>query len=192
MRITAAEARRLARMSGKAAGVSKPAQAAKKGRAARGEPAGHPGMLLSVKIKPQTKQRARTFMPKQEIERAFFKAQGNIGRFREALAAVQHRTVTPAETRQFEAEIAAAGKRAMGGAAPLSCPVEMEIHFVFAGDPATWPTAHSDGDLDNLEKAVKDALNKVAYEDDRQVVRKSSIKECGPEDMIVIAVRPAG
>ena len=73
---------------------------------------------------------------------------------------------------------------------PFSCPVEMELRFYFQGDPMTWPTAPADGDLDNLIKAVKDAINKVVYVDDRLVVRSIATKECGEHPLVSFTVRP--
>ena len=43
-------------------------------------------------------------------------------------------------------------------------------------------------DLDNIEKAVLDALNKVAYEDDKQIVRKFTHKEWHHENEIELWV----
>lgn len=45
-------------------------------------------------------------------------------------------------------------------------------------------------DLDNIEKAVLDALNGCAYTDDKQVVRKYTEKLWGHENLITITVLP--
>lgn len=41
-------------------------------------------------------------------------------------------------------------------------------------------------DLDNIEKAVLDALNGVAYKDDKQIIIKASSKHYGEMDRILI------
>lgn len=48
------------------------------------------------------------------------------------------------------------------GARPLACPVRLSCEFFRA-------SAHA-CDLDNLVKTISDALNELAFEDDRQVV----------------------
>ena len=85
-------------------------------------------------------------------------------------------TYTPAETRLAEKQIAAAytGPKFEG-------PIEMGINFQNDGFTLTireTEPAESKlrGDLDNLLKLVQDALNKVAYEDDKQIVRLLAAK----------------
>jgi len=51
-------------------------------------------------------------------------------------------------------------------------PVSIEMHF--------WRRNKRRADLDNLEKAVMDSLNGVAWRDDSQVIEKYSRKEVDP------------
>ena len=59
---------------------------------------------------------------------------------------------------------------------PKGTPVELIAHFWMKGAPTARP------DLSNLLKAVEDALNGVAYEDDAQVVRVTGAKLQVPAD----------
>lgn len=43
-------------------------------------------------------------------------------------------------------------------------------------------------DLDNIEKAILDALNKVAYTDDKQIIGKATMKVWGARDLIRVMV----
>jgi len=155
----------------------------------------HAGPLLEVTVQvpipPQVKQRARTAPDKRALANAFLAAAGNLSEFLKRLTGFMHSS-TPKATRVFEASVRAAAAAVMSKnqMAPFSCPVEMEVRFCFPGDPATWPTAPADGDLDNLNKAIKDAINKVVYVDDRLVVHATQTKECGEHPLVSFTVRP--
>lgn len=82
--------------------------------------------------------------------------QGDDGRFR---------GVTPARTRAYEESVGWALREAYAGN-PLSGPLRVTV-AVFERKRA--PQHH--GDLDNYLKAVLDALNGIAWDDDRQIVR---------------------
>ena len=47
-------------------------------------------------------------------------------------------------------------------------------------------------DIDNLGKCVKDALNKIAYKDDRQIVRSVNNKIYSDEDRVCITIYEVG
>lgn len=146
-----------------------------------------------VNTDPVPKARARTQLPKGQIVKCFVQARGNLMTFQALLEKVKHQTYTPDRTKTFESEVALVANRAMAAARrlPLTGPIRMTVTFVLRGDPETWPTADSDGDLDNLVKAVKDALNGVAYSDDRLVVEMSKRKICGPEPRVEVSLGPA-
>lgn len=61
---------------------------------------------------------------------------------------------------------------------PIDKPIEAKVTFVFERPSATKFKAHPAGkpDLDNLEKSLFDAANKVLWTDDCRIVRKFSEK----------------
>ena len=82
-------------------------------------------------------------------------------------------TYTPKETREYEKLIS----KAYSGVAFVEGPLEVEL--VFDNDKTTIvikelkPTKNPSklrGDIDNYAKAILDALNGVAYTDDKQIV----------------------
>lgn len=66
-------------------------------------------------------------------------------------------TYTPPKTREFETLVAWEARRAK--VRPTNAPVAMTLRFF-----------RCRGDADNLTKSILDALNGIAYDDDRQVV----------------------
>jgi Holliday junction resolvase RusA-like endonuclease len=150
-------------------------------------------MVLDLPYDPQTKERPRTVVNAESLVGAFVEAKGNAKRFRELLKGRMSRTYTPKNTADYESLVRAAAMVEMAKARLqlFECPVETDLHFVFKGDGETWPTALGDGDADNLEKAVLDALNGVVFKDDRLVVRSTRSKSCGPVARLVVAVRNA-
>jgi Holliday junction resolvase RusA-like endonuclease len=102
---------------------------------------------------------------------------------------------TPKETVSFE--------RAVGQLAavhfkqPMAGPVKLTVRAVFE-PPASWPAkkrAAAMGrchiikpDLDNIEKAISDGLNRIAFADDSQVAVNSGIKIWGERAGTIITV----
>ena len=97
------------------------------------------------------------------------------------------RLYTDAETRKYEAIIAAAAVRAMAGRPPLDGPVMAVIQIripvpasyskrrraaILAGEEPYWGS----GDIDNQLKSIFDACNGVVFLDDKQIVRLTAIK----------------
>lgn len=90
------------------------------------------------------------------------------------------RMFTPAKTVNYEGLVAHAASQAMGGQARIEGPVDVHLH-IGCQVPASWsrkkqeqalagailPTTKPD--IDNIEKAIYDALNGVAWKDDVQV-----------------------
>lgn len=66
---------------------------------------------------------------------------------------------TPKNCREYEKKVAATAHTIFRR--PYAGPVALEVHFFLTCRP---------GDLDNYVKAVSDGLNRIAYQDDRQVV----------------------
>lgn len=84
---------------------------------------------------------------------------------------------------------------------PLTGPVRLEVEAVFV-PPASWSkkrramaigephTQKPDGD--NLLKAAKDALNRIAWADDAQVHDARIVKRWGAESQTIITIEAAG
>jgi len=106
---------------------------------------------------------------------------------------------TPAKTRTWEGIARSLAMDKMRGRAPLECPVRLSLIITFA-IPDSWPQWKRalalagrieptvKPDADNVEKAVKDALNGVAWRDDCQVVSGTKEKLYGPQPGVRILV----
>ncbi len=193
--------------SGKAGGARAARRVPADGTAADGAPLGRaprvayegPSFAVELDVPPQPKERARTFVDDRALMRAFAASQGDARRF---MAAAKRRgdgegalmrSVTPDATRAFEQAVALIASAAMAraGLRAFTCPLRIVVEFRLEGDPAEWPTAHDDGDLDNLEKSLKDGLNRVVWADDRLLVDKVSRKVCAERSGISLSVCPA-
>jgi Holliday junction resolvase RusA-like endonuclease len=108
------------------------------------------------------------------------------------------RTYTDAKTVAYEKLIACRAAEAMPCPA-VATPVKVRID-IYKGVPKSWTMAKRrralDGqeipgkpDLDNVAKAVLDALNGVAYADDTQVVRLVVQKQYSLEPRLVVTVK---
>lgn len=107
---------------------------------------------------------------------------------------------TPKETVQYENRVAAAAHSVMQGLDLLHCPVAVSIH-VTVMPPKSWskkktakalagqvmPTGKPD--LDNIEKAILDGCNKVAYRDESQVCVCSKSKRYGATPGVLVEIR---
>lgn len=112
------------------------------------------------------------------------------------------RMFTPAKTVAYEGLIAHAAQAAMAGRAPLEGPVELRLQIECAV-PASWskrkqaqalagellPTTKPD--VDNVEKAVCDGLNGVAWRDDVQVTDVIKRKRYSETPCVRVDIRPA-
>ncbi len=106
---------------------------------------------------------------------------------------------TPKKTASFEKYIAKLAQQQMLLRSPTRAPVKLDLVFFFS-IPESWPTwkqkaaqeqhiAHTTKpDKDNLEKAVKDALNGIVWIDDAQVCLGSSQKLYSNEPGVLINV----
>ncbi len=84
---------------------------------------------------------------------------------------------TPKETREFEAKVREWGK-AQDDMSPVTYPIRVSITILDYTTDVTMRmlglvgVAYDDhGDLDNYAKAITDALNRVAYRDDKKIVK---------------------
>lgn len=156
-----------------------------------------PEISFAVSLEPRPKERPRTFLPPAELARAFAAAQGSSSRFLSIVRGgdedtrIRHHTYTPKETAAFESVVRTAGVAAMRGREPIAVSLGIDAILAFDGDAGLWPTDNTDGDLDNLVKAVLDAVNGVVFKDDRLVVEMRLAKICLPSPAIALRVRPA-
>lgn len=108
-------------------------------------------------------------------------------------------TYTPAKTRNWETAAKYIAQMKMGRRKPLAGPIRVDIRMVFAPS-RSWPAwkrdyalkgfiAHTKKpDADNVQKAVKDAMNKIVYEDDSQITFGEFTKAFGLSEMVVVRV----
>lgn len=105
---------------------------------------------------------------------------------------------TDKATAQYEKYIKQQWHAAHSPSEPFSGPLIVTLtfrykrpqsHYLKAGLRETAPVHYTQTpDLDNIEKAVLDGLNKVAYVDDKQIVRKYSEKLWHEHDEIEVWV----
>jgi len=109
-------------------------------------------------------------------------------------------TYTPTKTRDYEDVIRENAKMAMGMSEPLETPLNVLLMFgmpIPSSTPKKALEGYLDGsvkhikkpDLDNLAKAVLDAMNGVVYLDDNQICRLTIEKNYDPVPKISISVR---
>ena len=112
------------------------------------------------------------------------------------------RIYTPRKTADYEKKIAAAWKTEHG-AEPMEGPLAVRIVLGMPSPKSTTKAKRQDmldrkirptvkPDLDNLDKAVMDALNKVAYKDDSQIVAKVSKKHYAEVPNVTIVISEYG
>lgn len=92
------------------------------------------------------------------------------------------RGYTPAIVKAWQNDVGWAAKQAMMGRPPMGGPLEVEIEFHLPDRRRR--------DLDNLSKAVLDAMNKIVFGDDQQIVRLQLSKISGsdqPHAIIYVA-----
>lgn len=107
---------------------------------------------------------------------------------------------TPKTTADFEMTVRTAALRAMIGIEPLTGALFARIDCVLP-IPASWPLRKREAarvgsiyptskpDLDNLKKAVLDAMNGVVYKDDSQVVSDAGEKRYGDEPRVDVFIQ---
>ena len=105
---------------------------------------------------------------------------------------------TPKATKEYEEAVRYYYERDCG-APPTSKPVMLTLCFNFAVPKSVNAATRQKmltgeypyparPDLDNVEKAIMDALNKVAFADDAQIVAKVSLKRFWYSDSIMITI----
>lgn len=108
---------------------------------------------------------------------------------------------TPEKTRTYEGIIAALAMEAMKGKPPLEGPVGLTL-VIKMPIPQSWPAwkramaaaqliaPTTKPDADNVEKAVKDGLNGIAWRDDCQVVSVTKVKCYSRTPRVEVVVAP--
>lgn len=91
------------------------------------------------------------------------------------------RVYTPQKTREYEKKLAAMFQEQFPDHDPMTEPLDVKVdvatdHIVIAIQPAAYKPKGMRGDLDNYVKAALDALNGLAFEDDRQIVSLTARK----------------
>lgn len=101
---------------------------------------------------------------------------------------------TPEKTRKYEQIVRNEAEKAMAGRPPFDGPVGVRCQFCFripkksAENEGEWRVERPD--LDNLLKAVTDAMNGIVYNDDSQIVMTLTTKKQTDCDSVFIEVKP--
>jgi len=144
----------------------------------------------TIPLAVRPKARPRVFVSSKAFREGFVRQGLRTASVDEAfpIAWTAMRSLTPTETRKTEKVLrqALAVEMLSAGLVPFTRPLAVSFDFVLEGDSCLAPVGKRDGDLDNLEKLVLDAMNGVVFEDDRLVVMKWSRKRFGAESCIFI------
>ena len=109
------------------------------------------------------------------------------------------RMYTDAKTLGYEAAIADEAARAMSGAEPFETPMQMQVSCYYP-IPKSWPKKikqeaideerfpNVKPDLDNVVKAILDALNGVVYRDDAQVINLVATKRYSTDPRVEVYI----
>lgn len=122
------------------------------------------------------------------------------GRPRFARVGKGMRAYTPAATKSYEQAVALLARASLGRRGPLQGPLAVRID-AWCPIPASWsrrkhaqaldehlmPTTKPD--IDNVAKAVLDALNEIAFADDAQIVDLTCSKRYGSQPHLEVTVR---
>jgi len=103
------------------------------------------------------------------------------------------RFYTPLETRAMQRITGNVARREMRlrKLKPLTGPVWFRVTAFFCDKEKIGEWAAVKPDWDNIGKLVSDALNGIAYIDDKQIVDSSTKKIYGNGNAVVVTVRPA-
>ena len=106
---------------------------------------------------------------------------------------------TPAKTARYEAFVAGVYKSLYPGAKPATGAVQVAIRAIY-GVPKSWPAEKKrlalaelipvqvKPDLDNVVKCICDALNGIAWEDDKQITWLQARKSYGAEPRVEVEI----
>ena len=159
-------------------------------------PSRAPAHLPGMDTERRTKLSVRFVVPGEP--RAKGRARSRIAKGKTGQQFVTH--YTPKETVEYENLVRMAAHEAMAGAAPTSFPCAVSI-WAFCSVPASWsnkkrakalaglvlPTGKPD--LDNLEKAILDGMNKIVFRDDSGVCDVIKRKRYSETPRVEVSVR---
>lgn len=109
------------------------------------------------------------------------------------------RMYTDAKTLGYEAAIADEAKLAMGQLEPFDTPMQLQVSCYYQ-IPKSWPKRLKqealDGDvfpkvkpdLDNVVKAILDAMNGIVYQDDAQVINLVATKRYATDPRVEVYI----
>ena len=148
---------------------------------------------IELPYDPRPKERPRSALDRKVLMNAFLSAKGDVSRFMAMATKGAITTYTPERTLDYENLLRSEAQAIMIAERrkPFDIPLDAEILLTLVGSPETWPTSALDGDGDNLQKAVLDALNEIVFTDDRLIVRKKVEKICGAKPGLRLVVKPA-
>ncbi|GLH28909.1 hypothetical protein WSS15_15590 [Acetobacter pasteurianus] len=146
-----------------------------------------PFVKAFLPLVPKPKARARTFMKQEANAWVNVDGEGSGGPI------MKMKSITPTATREYEKMIHNLTYGAMleAGIKPYDVPLFKGTIFYIPGQNDEWPTSIRDGDLDNLEKALYDGMNKVVFSDDKLIVAEIHAKVCSERPGVEMLIRPA-
>lgn len=100
------------------------------------------------------------------------------------------RTYTPKKTKDFENTIKEMARKQYRNG-PMSGALSMHVVFYIKKPKSSklrYPTGKRPGDLDNMAKALGDALNSIAYIDDSQIIDLSCHKRYSDQARIIVTI----
>jgi Holliday junction resolvase RusA-like endonuclease len=108
---------------------------------------------------------------------------------------------TPAKTANYENLVKVMAAEAMKGRSLLTCPVRLIIKAYFEvpksfsrknriGAFSGWIKPTKKPDLSNIAKGIEDAMNKVVYQDDAQIVGLFCTKQYGETPSVDVSILP--
>ena len=107
---------------------------------------------------------------------------------------------TPVKTVLYERLVGLKATQAMAGKKPFTGPVRLDLRAQFEV-PKSWPAARKTQallgelvpgrvDTDNLVKSFTDALNRIVYVDDSQIVQINARRVYGHSAHVVATIQP--
>ncbi|PRP70998.1 hypothetical protein BUE93_08550 [Chromobacterium amazonense] len=141
------------------------------------------------------------FIPGPPVGKQRARSATRIGKGADGQAKTITRHYTPAKTANYEALVSWIAKQAIGNQPLLTGPVDVVMR-IFLPVPASWsqrrralalaglvlPTVKPD--IDNIEKAVYDALNKVVWQDDVLVCDVLKSKRYAEQPGVKVTIKP--